>query len=143
MRSEGCWSGEFVIRDGSGIEIQTVDTAVPPAEPKYAERSDPWETQEAWKDVMMHLRQGDMKAAGLEKTKLEDAQRVLRKKIPEDEWRPLYFDAKDEWYPTFDKLAQGTGLELNKEKTKGVWRFNKEKAAKVERPFRGGLTPMG
>jgi hypothetical protein len=140
---EGCWSGVFVIRDGSGTEIETVNTAVPPAEPKYAERPDPWETQEAWKDVMMYLRQGDMKAAGLEKTRLEDAQRVLRKKIPEEEWRSLYFDAKDEWYPTFDKLAQGTGLELNKEKTKGVWRINKEKAKKVERPFHGGLTPTG
>ena len=142
--AEGCWSGVFVIRDGAGNEIETVDTAVPsPVEPKYAERPDPWETQEAWKDVMMLLRQGDVKAAGLEKTKLEDAQRALRKKMPEEEWRPLYFDAKDEWYPTFDKLAQGTAMELNKEKTNGVWRFNNEKAEKVERPFHGDLTPRG
>jgi hypothetical protein len=137
--AEGCWSGSFVIQDASGKEMETIDTSTPPAEPHYVEKPDPWETQEAWKEVMALLRQGDVKAAGAEKNKIEDAQRALREKIAEDDWRPLFFEAKDEWYPTFDKLAQGTGLELQKDMTKGVWRFSKEKAEKVERPFHGEL----
>lgn len=141
---DGCWSGSFTVRDEiAGKELETVDSGVAPVEPQYVERPDPWETQVAWKDVMTHLRQGDAKTAGAEKNKLEDAQRALRKTQPEEEWRPLFFESKDEWYPTFDKLAQGTGLELQKEKTKGVWRFAKEKAEKVERPFHGDMKPTG
>ena len=137
--AEGCWSESFVIRDASGNEMETIDTSTPPAEPQYVERPDPWETQEAWKEVMVLLREGDVKAAGTEKNKIEDAQRALREKLPEEQWRPLFFEAKDEWYPTFDKLAQDTGMELRKEMTKGVWRFIREKAEKVERPFHGAL----
>lgn len=138
--AEGCWSGSFVVRDSSGKDMETVDTSTAPAKPEYVdEKPDPWETQVAWKEVMTLLRQGDVKAAGTEKNKIEDAQRELRERIPEEEWRPLFFEAKDDWYPTFDKLAQGTGLELNKEMTKGVWRFRKDKVEKVERPFHGEL----
>lgn len=142
--SDGSWIDKFSIRDEtSSKEIENIDTGIPPQEPQYHEQADPWETQVAWRDVIAHLRQGNTKKAGAEKNKLEDAQRALRKKNPEDNWEPLFFSPKDEWYPTFDKLAQDTGLELHKEKTKGVWRFMKEKAENVSRPFHGDLTPMG
>jgi oxysterol-binding protein-related protein 9/10/11 len=141
---DGCWSDTFTVRDEAfNKDVETFDTSISPQEPQYHENADPWETQVAWRDVIAHLRQGNTKKAGAEKNKLEDAQRVLRKKLREESWESLFFSAKDEWYPTFDKLSQGTGLDLHKEKTKGVWRFMKEKAERVSRPFHGDMTPMG
>ena len=141
---EGCWSDKFTIRDeSSNKDLETVDSGVQPQEPQYLEKADPWETQVAWKEVMGYLRQGDAKNAGTKKNELEDAQRILRKKQPEENWVPLFFSSRDDWYPTFDKLAQDTSLDLHREKTKGVWRYDREKAKKVSRPFYGDVTPMG
>lgn len=92
---------------------------------------------------MEHISENNASKAGAAKNKLEDAQRTLRQKQPEDAWQPLFFTSKDGRYAAFERLAQCTGLDLHKDKTKGIWRYDMDKANKAPRPFHGDMTPMG
>ena len=58
------------------------------------------------------------------------------------QWSPLFFRSRDD-LPEFQQLAQSSGVELQPERTKGVWLFDREAYEVARRPFRGGLTPDG
>lgn len=145
---EGQWTDKFTIRDVRASEdIEEYDTNVNDqtqlSVPSISEQ-DPWESRRAWAGVIDALSSGNMQTTADEKSKVEEAQRALRKQEEQDgkHWQALFFrQEKDD--STFRKLAQGTGEELHADSTEGVWRFDFEAFKKSKRPFHGNLTPSG
>ena len=144
----GQWSGKFTIRDpNSATDIETyVPGSIPPAPLHISDLADqdPWETRNAWKEVLTALDEGDVYQIVNEKSKLEEAQRAMRRKEVAQgiEWEPKFFSSEKE-DPLFDKLASATGWQLHSERTKGVWKFDTEKAKQATKPYHGELSPFG
>lgn len=144
----GQWSGKFTIRDPNTMsDIETYTPGSIPAAPLHIPElydQDPWETRKAWKDVLMALEEGDIQRIVNEKSKLEEAQRAMRKKEAAQaiKWEPKFFSSEKE-DSLFDTLASATGWQLHSGRTKGVWRFDEEKARKLTKPYHGNLTPFG
>ncbi len=119
----------------------------PPAPIQIADVSeqDPWETRRAWKHVILALRAGDLTTMVREKSKVEEAQREMRRqdKVEGRNFEPLFFRSTDAEHPVLEQLASATGWNLQKEKTKGVWVFDNGKVEGMGKPFQGDLTPLG
>ena len=147
----GQWSGTFTIfaADESTV-IETwwpeMHPPVPLQIPDVTEQ-DLWETRRARERAIASLRSGDLGTASKEKSKLEEAQRVMRRAETQEGrvFEPLFFKSADMGcgYPLFDSLAEGTGWVLEETKTKGVWLFDKEKAMVMRKSFRNNLTLFG
>lgn len=145
--AEGSWSEGFDIKDASGHVVdshdaasaQTTDFRVP-----AVDKQDPWESRSAWDGVLRSIREGNMQGVADAKNELEEAQRDLRKKpeTSEESWRPLFFRKARE-HPVAEKLLSAAGQGLQAESTCGVWRFDAEAASRLQRPWRGELTPHG
>ncbi|KAM0259214.1 hypothetical protein ACHAQJ_003419 [Trichoderma viride] len=99
------------------------------------DKQHPLESRRAWGKVAEAIQKGDMDSVSIEKTKIEQAQRVLRIKENTDgqSWERRYFTAatEDETLTLLGKAA-GVPLDGDKDKTGGLWRFDAEKAAKVD-----------
>ena len=96
------------------------------------ETQDPYESHRAWAPVKAAIEKGDMDTVHVEKSKIENAQRELRKKEKGEGkvWERRFFIQQDKC-DIFESLAGGycpQGIEA--EKTGGVWRFDESK--KVE-----------
>lgn len=108
------------------------------------DQQDPWEANKAWDKVITAITKGDMDTTNAEKSKIENAQRELRKKEQAEnrEWERKFFVRRDKSEEWWDKLAQACpGERIESEKTGGVWRFDPEKAREARRPFHEGLNP--
>lgn len=72
-----------------------------------------------------------MDTTGIEKTKIEEEQRALRRKEKEEgrEWERRYFTQVPR-NELFEGLAAKIGHVAEPEKTNGIWVFDEEKAAK-------------
>ncbi|KAL8736958.1 MAG: hypothetical protein Q9181_002154 [Wetmoreana brouardii] len=148
---EGQWPETFTIREGSGKHGTVIDTfnartqPITPLIVPPLSQQDPWEANKAWEKVITAITKGDMDTTNAEKTKLENAQRELRRKEQSEgrEWQRRFFsrgDRAEEWW---EKLARGcAGERIESEKTGGVWRFDKNKAESARRPFHEGVTPF-
>ncbi|KAI0436035.1 hypothetical protein F4803DRAFT_253577 [Xylaria telfairii] len=101
------------------------------------EKQHPLESRRAWAGVAEGIAKGDMDYVGREKTKIEQAQRAMRKKEQAEgrQWERRYFTAQagDEALQT---LAANVGLDSkgDADRTGGLWRFDAAKTgrAKVE-----------
>jgi oxysterol-binding protein-related protein 9/10/11 len=145
--AEGTWSGSFTIKDAQGEVIDTHDSANAPASEfrtEPLEKQDPWESRQAWKGVLENIHAGNMRGVAEHKSKLENAQRELRKRdeTSEEKWESLFF-RREEKNEVAEKLLSVVGQTFNPKDTKGVWRFDRERAETLERPWRGGLAPFG
>ena len=145
----GQWSGKFVFHNPKkGVDIDTYDVQearpAPINLPDVTDQ-DPFESRKAWKDVIEALKRGDMQGTINAKSKLENAQRALRRKEAAEgtRWEPVFFSKRKGDYSLFSKLSASQGIPLNAEKTKGVWRFDREKARKATQPYHGMVTPFG
>ncbi|KAH7122191.1 oxysterol-binding protein [Dactylonectria estremocensis] len=148
----GVWSESWEVKDGrTGEVIEKYTVDAPENRPSVmdinaVEKQDPWESRHAWNDVVSALNGGDLWAASAAKHKVEEAQRKMRlhdKKVGKA-WEPLFFESiPGNEHEAFHRLAEGTGNKLSDLETKGVWRFKDEDAEKIQRPFRGDLTPLG
>jgi hypothetical protein len=90
---------------------------------------DPLESRKAWFKVRAAIDAGNYEETGIEKSKIENAQRELRKKEKADgtTWQRRYFTNVDE-DPIITKLAQAAGETLDDPgKTGGVWVFDERK----------------
>jgi hypothetical protein len=131
-----------------GVDMDTYDVqaarAAPIDLPDIADQ-DPFESRKAWKDVIEALKKGDMQGTINAKSKLENAQRALRQKEAAEgtKWEPVFFSKRKGDYALFNKLSASQGIPLNADKTKGVWRFDWEKARKATQPYHGMMTPFG
>jgi oxysterol-binding protein-related protein 9/10/11 len=146
--ASGQWSGEFTISNPNyENDVVTCVADSPPAVPLQipdVDAQDSWQTRNTWKDVLAALAKGDIQNIVKEKTKLEEAQRAMRKKEAAKgiKWEPKFFSSTED-DPVFRKLAAVTGWQLHAERTKGVWRFDQEKAEKTTKPYHGDITPFG
>ena len=79
-----------------------------------------------------------------EKTKVEEAQRAMRKEeaLAGTVWEPKFFTSSED-SSLFHKLAAGTPWKLSADRTEGVWTFDQEKAKSAGKPYHGELTPLG
>ncbi|KAI0098800.1 hypothetical protein GGR51DRAFT_576924 [Nemania sp. FL0031] len=101
------------------------------------EKQHPLESRRAWAPVADGIARGDMDYVGREKTKIEQAQRAMRKKEQAEgrAWERRFFTAgaagADE---TLQTLARNVGLDANgdADRTGGLWRFDAEKAKKAK-----------
>ncbi|KAK4974736.1 hypothetical protein LTR28_010171 [Elasticomyces elasticus] len=146
--ASGQWSGNFTITNATDEnDIITCGPGPSPTAPLQIPDiidQDPWESRNAWKHVLWALRKGDWQSTIREKTKLEEAQRAMRKKELLDgiQWQPKFFSSNKE-DPVFSRLAAVTGWKLQAERTKGIWRFNPEQKEKAVKPYHGDVTPFG
>lgn len=148
----GVWSDGWTVRDprtGQVVEKYDLDALentpavidIPPLE-----EQDPWESRRAWAGVISGIENGDFCQTASEKSRLEQAQRHMRAReaAKGHEWEPLFFSSfHGQHHQTFHRLAKGTDWELEDGKTKGVWRIDDARLRNLQRPFRGGLTPLG
>ncbi|KAL1968341.1 hypothetical protein VTN77DRAFT_1870 [Rasamsonia byssochlamydoides] len=146
--ADGQWSSSFVIKDArTKQEVETynvVNIKTTPLTVAPLEEQDPYESRRAWHDVACAIERGDMDATSAAKSKIENAQRELRKKEKEEgrEWERRFFkrvNEKDD--PVFMRLAtmldltHGNGVGIESDRTAGVWRFDKERAKDAKPPY--------
>lgn len=146
--ADGQWSSTFTLRDGrTKKEIETITiTNMKTTSLTVAplEEQDVWETRRAWRDVAQAIERGDMDATSIAKTKIEVAQRELRKKEKDqgEEWERRFFKRVNEnddhvfmRLATMLDLTQGNGAGIESDRTGGVWRFDSERAAGAKPPY--------
>ncbi|KAL2014596.1 hypothetical protein VTN00DRAFT_2121 [Thermoascus crustaceus] len=145
---DGQWSDTFVIKDTrtkkevetySVSSMKTTPLRIPPLE-----EQDLYESRRAWHDVACAIERGDMEATSAAKSKIENAQRELRKIEKEEgrEWERRFFKRVDEKEDElFMRLARMIGIlngpngGVESDKTGGVWRFDKERAIDAKPPY--------
>ncbi|KAM5479192.1 Oxysterol-binding protein 4 [Microsporum canis] len=139
--ADGQWSDSFVIKDAS-------------TKKEIDKFEDIYESRRAWKDVAAAVEKGDMDALSMAKSKIENAQRELRKIEAEEkrEWDRRFFKridldgSDDEESNTFKKLLKMAGLGadssssspssfIDSDKTGGIWRFDPSRAKDAKSPY--------
>jgi hypothetical protein len=162
--TEGQWSDSFTIKKGHGKKADVV-TTFKPSDIKLSrlniaplEEQDVLESRRAWGQVAKAIAKGDMDETSHYKSRIENAQRALRRKEQEEkrEWKRVFFsnvDSKDPNEVEFGKLVKmmmhpsvgaSTWEGVAPDKTSGVWRFDDKKAAQARKPFHeDGLLALG
>lgn len=144
--AEGQWSEGFVIKDAKKKQIDKYsvkETKTAPFTLAPLAEQDLYESRRAWNDVATAIDKGDMDATSEAKSKIEVAQRELRKieKQENREWERRFFDRVDpKGDEVFMRLATmldltGAGNGIESDKTNGVWRFDVEKAKDAVPPY--------
>ncbi|KAK5552223.1 Oxysterol-binding protein 4 [Exophiala xenobiotica] len=161
--ADGQWSESFTLKEGEGKKAKEIATFTP-SNIKLAklnvaptEEQDVFESRRAWSNVARSIEKGDMDATSHFKSRIENAQRALRKKEQDEkrEWERVFFSqasTKDELEVTFQNLvrvinSQDTSSSwegIAPDKTAGVWRFDDRKANQAKKPFhQEGLLALG
>jgi hypothetical protein len=144
---DGNWTDTLTFKDGSGSTIDTYQVGSTPATDFRTvplEQQDPWESRKAWSGVISSIHSGNMQGVADAKSKLENGQREMRKRpeTSEEKWTSLFFQ-RDDNDPVAQKLLDVVGEKMDVAGTCGVWKFNKEKFEKAERPWRAEMKPFG
>jgi oxysterol-binding protein-related protein 9/10/11 len=139
----GSWSSSFSIKNAAGEEIELFDLADAQNQPapmtiKPVEEQTPWESRKAWAQTFDAIRKADNHAVTTEKSKLENAQRQLRKKEQKEgkTWDTMFFDLQEDVNQEdvieklFDQLDDHEASRLRG--MNGCWRFNKAKQQRWE-----------
>lgn len=136
----GSWSSRFTISNAAGKEIEVFDLADPKNAPapmsiQPVEEQHPWESQRAWESTFAAIRSADNGGVVKQKSKLENAQREMRKKEQRDgrQWETMLFSRLDETGPDaveklMAQLCPGEASRLRG--SNGCWQFDKQKAQK-------------
>ncbi|EPS44326.1 hypothetical protein H072_1677 [Dactylellina haptotyla CBS 200.50] len=142
----GQWIDTFTIKKGK-TEVDSFSHKDHPTTPlniSLLENQDPLESRRAWAKVAAAIDEGDYEKTGLEKSKIENAQRELRKKEKEDgsPWEQRYFTSKER-NDTVDKLLEVAAKHMvasgvsavtldDPSKTNGLWVFDEQKYEDVK-----------
>ncbi|KAI8625138.1 hypothetical protein F5Y19DRAFT_451043 [Xylariaceae sp. FL1651] len=128
---QGQWNGVYTVKDGHGRLLETVDmTALrrTPLQVTPIESQHPLESRRAWQHVTNAIMRNDLQGVAHEKSKIENAQRALRKQeqAAGQVWERRYFTeaARD---PVADDLAVRRGSERKAEEVGMIWKFDHEK----------------
>ncbi|KAF8241999.1 Oxysterol-binding protein [Wilcoxina mikolae CBS 423.85] len=133
---DGQWTDKFVIKEGkTKNELSTYDAKTTKTTPLYIapiEEQDPLESRRAWQKVQEAIIRGDLETTGTEKSKIENAQREMRKQEKEEnrEWVRRYFSQVEE-DPVFTQLAALRDITSEADKTGGIWVFDEVKYTHV------------
>jgi len=102
------------------------------------------ESNRAWQHVIAGIQKSDMDQVHIEKSKIENLQRDLRKKEQDEgrTWQRRYFTHSATSDPIFEQLVKAIpGERIEADKTGGVWRFDESKkvpaGASESRPAQG------
>lgn len=141
---DGQWSEGFVIKNthtkGEVEKYSVSNMNTTPLQLAPLEQQDIFESRRAWKNVAAAIDQGDMDATSLHKSRIENAQREMRKveKSEGREWERRFFqrvnEKDDEGFLRLAKMLQLTG-NLDTDKTNGMWRFVRERAVGAKPPY--------
>ncbi|KAM5354382.1 hypothetical protein ACJ41O_001031 [Fusarium nematophilum] len=139
----GQWNKTFEIYSGPAktnskstlvSTYDAVSTAQTELEVTPVEKQHPLESRRAWALVAEAIQKGDMDTTGIEKGKIEQAQRDMRTKEREEDrvWERQYFTAVEGKDAVLEQLGKVVGVPLDgdADKTGGLWRFDKDKADK-------------
>lgn len=142
--AEGQWSDTFVLKNTRTKEeidrYSVKDAKKAPFEMAPIEEQDHYESRRAWRDVAMAIERGDMDATSEAKSKIENAQRELRKVERSEgrEWERRFFkrvgEDADEGFLQLAKRAH-LPSDLDSDKTGGVWRFDKPRSIGAKPPY--------
>jgi len=160
--ADGQWSDKFTLKEGDGKrakELQTftpLDIKLSRINVASVEEQDVLESRRAWANVARSIERGDMDATSHFKSRIENAQRALRRKEQEEkrEWQRVFFSHADPDSPgeqVFRSLVQKiTGFGPNNwegvapDKTGGIWRYDEKKAQTAKKPYhKDGLQALG
>lgn len=144
---KGIWSDSWTINDGTGKQISSYKLADPANKPVSMQmaplnQQSPWESRRAWQGVAEPLTKGDFSTALDAKSKLENAQREMRKqeKAAGKTWESAFFRKVDESQETAltALLSDLKGSVDTKEiiGSNGCWRFDPSK----EKKWKAGQT---
>jgi hypothetical protein len=141
---DGQWSEAFVIKDARTKEevdrYSVKDSKTAPFDLAPIEQQDHFESRRAWKDVASSIERGDMDSTSLAKSKIENAQREMRRVERSEgrEWERRFFNRvnenDDEGFLKLARLAQ-LPSNLDADKTNGVWRFDKPRSVDAKPPY--------
>lgn len=141
---DGQWSDSFTIKNArtkEEVEKYVVhENKTTPLQLAPLEEQSVFESRRAWQHVAASIEKGDMDATSAHKSRIENAQREMRKieKADGREWERRFFnrvDEKgDETFLRLAKMLQITGS-LDTDKTNGIWRFDREQAATAQPPY--------
>ncbi|KAI0478206.1 hypothetical protein F4859DRAFT_513791 [Xylaria cf. heliscus] len=140
----GQWTKAFEIHTGAG-KHNSAKTLIDTWDPDTThmseliiaptEKQHPLESRRAWAAVAEGIAKGDMDYVGREKTKIEQAQRALRKKEQAEgkQWERRHFTAQPD-DETLQTLAVHVGLDPNGDidRTGALWRFDAAKTDKAK-----------
>ncbi|KAI9050902.1 hypothetical protein LZ554_005016 [Drepanopeziza brunnea f. sp. 'monogermtubi'] len=140
----GQWTKSFDIMEGKKNVIDTYNAETSPTTPLTVapiEAQDPMESRKAWQKVAAGIAVGDMDMTGVEKTKIEESQRELRRQEAAEgrQWTRRYFTKQDS-DEVLNTLGPAIGLSPEADKTGGIWRFDEAKAKAVQSQS-AGLVP--
>jgi len=158
--AEGQWNDSFVIKQGEGKKAKQVDAydakqmKKTPLIVAPVDQQDPFESRRAWSHVATSIEKGDMDATSHYKSRIENAQRELRKHEKDEgrEWQRVFFrqvnpnSPEEATFQRLTKMISGVGGWEGPapEKTNGIWRFDAEKAKNAKRPFHAeGAAALG
>ncbi|KAK9780913.1 putative Oxysterol-binding protein [Seiridium cardinale] len=142
----GQWTKAFEIHtgaakhNGSSNLVESWDpSSFPTSKLRVApiDKQHPLESRRAWGNIAKGIAKGDMDYVGKEKTKIEQAQRAMRKKEQEEgrTWERRFFNAVPGGSDAALKLlAAKAGLNESgdADKTGGLWRYDSAKADKAK-----------
>jgi hypothetical protein len=142
---DGQWSDTFTIKDARTKEVVdrwvVQDNETTPLTLAPLEQQDLYESRRAWADVADNIKKGDMDAVTAYKSRIENAQRELRRaeKSEGREWERRFFNRVDEKNddPLFQKVSSSIDFDssLEADKTGGIWRFDTTRAAGAQPPY--------
>ncbi|KAI1341191.1 Oxysterol-binding protein [Xylariaceae sp. FL0016] len=147
---EGQWDGTYTVKDGRGKLLQTIDLAAlrrTPLRVAPLECQHPLESRRAWRRVIDGINDNDIFAVGHEKSRIENAQRALRREERDEgrTWERRYFTEASE-DPVRDRLAvrsvgsKGKGAAAEVSHDSGmVWMFDADKFRRIEEGRREGI----
>jgi len=147
----GVWSDKWTVKDGSGKKLYEYDLSDEKNKPvdmmmASLDKQNPWESRRAWQGVIKGLQEGDFQAALQAKSKLESAQREMRKreKAEGKKWEQAFFvqvseeEKRQSHDRALDHLIESLGRNIDVKNilsTEGCWSFDREK----EKKWREGL----
>ncbi|KAL2393249.1 putative transporter efuK [Exophiala dermatitidis] len=153
--ASGSWSAGFTIFDSAGNKKEFFDLRGPENQPvpmsiSPLEQQSPWESRRAWGPTFDAIRKSEFTAVVHEKSKLENAQRHMRKLQHQEgrTWEAMFFrrSEQEDVDQVEQLLASLSSAEAHRLRgTNGCWRFDKEKERRWEEG-RGSwrpISPMG
>ncbi|KAH8728785.1 hypothetical protein GQ44DRAFT_769201 [Phaeosphaeriaceae sp. PMI808] len=144
--AKGAWNGILEFHDArSGEKIEAFnanDLVSATIEVADLDEQDPWESRNAWRDVISVLRSGDMKGVASAKSRVEEGQRHMRdkEKTCGEQWQTVFFE-RVKHDPIFDKLSALDPGSFTVDPAGGIWKANREKVESAKSPYHGDLLP--
>lgn len=132
---EGRWCDAYTVKDARGRTVETVDLTRlrrTPLRVAPLEHQHPLESRRAWRHVADAIRRNDVHACGAEKSRLENAQRALRReeRAAGRTWERRFF-TETRQDPVLDRLVPRPGgkkdAQPDDEHDRTVWKFDEDK----------------